>query len=503
MIKWFLRDNILFLLAIGVAIWAVVWLNMLAPYSCDDWYWGSEDFSVATITELNGRYLGTIFAMIISRVKGLRIFLCSAIIILFIIVLASAGRGNRLFFFLASAAAFFMMPLSMFSQSVIWASGFANYIPSALIVVEYLLIVRREFSEDKAPSYDGCMPVVMILLGICGALFVETITLGNIILAAAVAIYHYKRFHTHELALIGFLLGAVIGAALMFLNSVYFGVFGGDDPVGYRVINFETAGSVYFDEFHYYFCYNNFPLNLAITAVFTLLAVMRFKDMPIAKRTIVAICFAVQFIFLVESGTTYFGSSIIPVYEVKRRISGILTFAFCVSAFVDVIILFKRIQFRTYCIFLMCAAVIYTAPMLVLTPISSRCFTVAYFLFVLLFIAMLGETLNGMTPKGRKIAQQAFGLIFFMAAVISIAIYLVQYWGIDLDNTRRETIIAEALASGEKEISLSHLASDYMIGNKEILYVYMPNPISDYLMNIFKAFYHIPDDVVVTVVGGA
>lgn len=501
MIKWFLRDNILFFLAIGVAVWAVVWLNALAPYSCDDWYWGSAEFSLSSITELNGRYLGSLFAMVISKVKGLRIFLCSAILILFMIVLVAAGRGNRLFFFMAAVFAVFMMPVSMFAQSIIWASGFANYIPSALITVEYILIVRREFSDDKAPSYDGCMPVVMLLMGVCGALFVETVTIGNIVLAAAVVIYHYKRFHTCQLALIGFLVGAVIGAVLMFIDPVYFDVFGGTDPAEYRTINIAAAGSVYFDEFHYYFCYNNFPLNLAIVAVFALLSVNRFKNLSAAKRAAAIACLFVQFLFLAESGVAYFGYSFISEYEVKRMVRGCLTFAFCASALVDVIILFKSVHFRIYCVIIACAAVVYTAPMLVVTPISSRCFTITYFLFTLLFMAMLGETLKEMSPEGRRKVCFVFGFVFFAAIVLSVSARLIQYWKIDAYYDKREAIILSALASGEKEIIIPHYTTDYMVGDKELTFVHYLNPVSDYIMGFFKAFYNIPDDVVVTITG--
>lgn len=42
------------------------------------------------------------------------------------------GENHRAFFFIIAADLFVAMPLTVIKESLVWASGFANYAPSAL-----------------------------------------------------------------------------------------------------------------------------------------------------------------------------------------------------------------------------------------------------------------------------------------------------------------------------------------------------------------------------------
>lgn len=63
MVKRFIRENIIIIAAIAVALGIFIVLNCFFPYSGDDWYWGSKTFSWESITTENGRYLGALYRL--------------------------------------------------------------------------------------------------------------------------------------------------------------------------------------------------------------------------------------------------------------------------------------------------------------------------------------------------------------------------------------------------------------------------------------------------------
>ena len=48
---------------------------------------------------------------------------------------------------------FFVMPCSVFKQSVVWSAGFSNYVPSAVISLGYILLIKNVVDQKK-PVYN-------------------------------------------------------------------------------------------------------------------------------------------------------------------------------------------------------------------------------------------------------------------------------------------------------------------------------------------------------------
>lgn len=206
-------------------------LALLFPYTGDDWYWGSEiglrhlaDFFAG----YNGRYLGNLLVLVLTRSKVLDAVVMAVSYTLVCWLCFAYGKQRSLAGYLLAAVLFFLMPKSVWGQAVVWTSGFVNYVPSALISGGYMLLIRN-ITDTEPPSYEKHTWILALLLGICGALFMENITLFNICLGVAVIGYSWLKFRRWYVPHGAFLAGAVVGAVVMFTNSVYSQIAGQED----------------------------------------------------------------------------------------------------------------------------------------------------------------------------------------------------------------------------------------------------------------------------------
>lgn len=497
-VKKFVKDNIFFIAVFILAAGVALALNILYPYSGDDWYWAAQPFSLSSLIELNGRYMGTLIALIITKLPALRVIICFAVTMAAIYFLSLAGENHRWLFFLAAAALFMVMPVSISNETLVWASGFANYTPSALIVIVYITLIKNEFA-DKAPVYGKAAPYIAAALGAVGALFMETVTIGNIIVGAAVLIYHLIRFKKPETTLIAFLGGAVAGAALMFINPVYFQIAGGQDPDYERSIDFLNIASAYFNTFQYFFAYDNFWLNLFLTAMLTWLAAKNFALLKKPARAGAIISFAVKLCFLVFSGADYFGKAIV-YFRLVGVLKGILTFAFCSAVLADVLLLIKDVNVKLRCVFLIGCLLAYSLTLLVVFPVGGRNFMCAYLLFAALALTVLGENLKdtSFAEKPLAIAVTAVSL----AAVVSFGIVRIgAYSEIHSAYVAREERIIKQLEEGAENIEIDSITASGAIGAKTITYVHNVNPDNSYFMKYFREYYGISPSVSVSLPG--
>jgi len=437
MMKDYIRKNWFFIFA-GVAVTAILitlfvlfkWSKALESFLGDDLKWQDTPFSFESIIEDNGRYLGNILVIIISKINWLRIVAGVVASAALIYVLSLNSKGDRGVAFIAAAALFFVMPNVLFNQTVGWMSGFANYIPASLIVVAIAVIFKNEFADEPF-AYGKATPYLTAALGVIGAMFIETVAIGNVIIGIALLIYHFVRFKKPCVAIIAFLVGAVVGAILVFVDPVYLSVFKGEDPEAYRKVSLSLSGiiTLYCEQFQYYFVFNNYWLNLCLVGLFAWMFIREFGSLKTSSRAVIIVCLAVQTLYMADCTIDKIGIFNTELTFRTNAVRGMFTFLFCLAILLEVIFLLKDINLKLNCLYILGCILVYTLPLLAVTLESTlvpRTFIFAYMLFASLAIILLDKNIaqSGVCAKRINICVAVASSVVMVAVA---AIYIAKY----------------------------------------------------------------------------
>jgi len=154
------------------------------PYTHDDWSWGSTDGIIrlnSLFADYNGRWAGNLLVIFLTRFRFIRaVFISTTFlgIIYFIKKLINTSSESNLL----AIILFLGMPISVLAQSVAWTAGFANYVLPILIILIYLYFNKNIFSNEKV-DIKNKWSVPFLLLGFLNSLFIEHITIYNLLLS--------------------------------------------------------------------------------------------------------------------------------------------------------------------------------------------------------------------------------------------------------------------------------------------------------------------------------
>ena len=209
---------------LAAALIFCLFLAWAVPYSpIDDMQWGLDEPGLRwwLTGALNGRYVGNFFAVILSRsqlVKTLVMGLGLFALPLLTALLAARGEGGRFLpAFLLGGLGLLLIPPALWQEAGGWVSGFGNYgVPSALFLAWLLLLRHGAGRRGRTGLWGAALFLVTLALG----LFTENLTV--LMLAAGVLAAGWGLRQRRQLPLgLACLLGAVLGAALMFSGGGY------------------------------------------------------------------------------------------------------------------------------------------------------------------------------------------------------------------------------------------------------------------------------------------
>ena len=222
--------------ALGTLFLALLALCGLFPLTGDDWFREELGRRLTGPTDLletvlagwrtyNGRILGNLLAYAAGSRRLLRELLRAAF--LFGTVRLAAGHGGfrTVWGTLLTAAALLALPRDMFAQIYPWAAGFFNYVPPTALALAALRMLEDLFAERPVP---GGVPraAAVFLLGLCGALFVEHVTLYGVWAGAVLLVWSWRR-GIASAPVAAFCAGTLLGAILLFLSPSYGLIWGG------------------------------------------------------------------------------------------------------------------------------------------------------------------------------------------------------------------------------------------------------------------------------------
>lgn len=460
------------------------------PLTHDDWTWATSDGMDRLknwFKDYNGRYLGNIIEIVLTRVYLKRIFIMALFSTLLVILTAYRSKENPALNYILSLLLFLTVPVNMISQTYAWVAGFSNYITSIVLVLIYLAVIRNIF-EAVSPKYKIWMTLAVIPLGIATTLIVEHVTIYVIVMALYVIIFSFIKFRKFYYLHISYLISVIIGAAIMFSNGAYSKIMNGNDQ--YRSIDtkaadvgfFQKISDVYSEQMYPFLFSNNVVLNLFISLLCIILLVMHKEKLGIFKKIMQNILIFVftLYPFYKPLVLDTFHISFFEVYP--NGFEAVFSLIFYVSILLTVILFIKDKSLIHKLLFYLLSAIVLAGPLIFVTPFGPRCFIASY-----TFFAMFVIEISMYISTNNFVHLQKLNKLFVMISILVTTCYVYVFTMNNIVHRERIHYIHQQVNKHAKVIELTRLPYP------QFLWISTPY-IPGYQYETFKRFYHIPAD---------
>ncbi|QQE79062.1 DUF6056 family protein [Alicyclobacillus sp. SO9] len=476
-----LRKNLIILMIIVFLYYLYLAYN--TPLTWDDWTWGTS-IGLARLHsgfhDYNGRYLGNLLELWITRNGIARILLMSGFATFLVLLTGKMTRRPKMVHYFLALLSLLSVPANMFAQTYGWAAGFSNYIPAAVLTLVYLNIVKNVLDAEM-PSYSKWLTVAVIPLGIFSQLFVEHVTIYNVLASIVVigyAWYKFKRVYALHLL---YSLSAVVGAVIMFSNGAYAKIFHGHGT--YRSVamtqHVSLVSKMIHAAGHIYplLLMNNILLNITMAVLaIVILSQVGTEGTRKSLQSIlmfVLLAYPLYKVIIVDAlGIQFFG---LYAKEFEGLISAVFYLALLLTALLFVADKMTRIRLSFYLV----STVVLAAPFLVVTPFGPRCFLSSYTFFTLFAIESLAYII--------ELKQWQFSLKkpLLLAAITLMASYAYVFTFIGYTAHDRVSLIHQQVGQGKQTISVPTLPFSQFLWHSTPRH-------GSYQYETFKLFYGIP-----------
>ena len=245
------RTSVVWCIVFSVSFVLLAFFYYCIPMTIDDYFWGGEDgirLLKSFFYDYNGRYLGNMLVILLTRFKIVRVIVMPVILIALCSQMSRfiAKKRNYEYYTASLLLLFglaFIPEIKIFSQTIAWTSGFSNYVTVTLLLVMYLNLVDTDIKNPRKAFYKKRELLMACVLGLISCLFMENITIACLLLGVTVNLYYIinRKFLNKRHLFYSF--GTFLGALLMFTNSSYLKVFAGEYNDG-RVSGFRQFGLI-------------------------------------------------------------------------------------------------------------------------------------------------------------------------------------------------------------------------------------------------------------------
>ncbi len=491
--KSFVKENKgLIAISAGLIV-AFFALAMFFPYTGDDWAWGSQlgiDRLQAGFADYNGRYLGNLMVLVLTRSKLFDAIVMSLSFYALSLATYLLTKKKSLVILIASALFLICLPKAVFVQSFVWTAGFTNYVPPILIAVYYIIIVKNIFGEDM-PKYGKLTPVITFIMGAAACLFMENITIYCLALGGLVIFYSLIKFKKIFVTHCAFFGGSFVGAVIMFTNGAYLKILNNEDDyrstadkaeeLSLKDSICEHLGVIVENMFtqNIYMCILITVLTVALAFIF-LRKSRKFQTLIMLNTAIHTLSFSLIMYFHNFEHWRLFLNHDGRLNKTNAFIA-FVCFVFMFTALLQVLLCVKEKRERDTLLLLGISVGIIVAPLLVVNPIGPRCFFPPYFVIVVYLMYLIAYLTKELTEidAASKLLTTALcaataGVFIFL---FTIYVPITHYDNVRLDYVRKQ------VDEGKTTVTMCELPYNS--------YVWMPNPKSDLWKTRYKNFYHI------------
>ncbi|KAF1297245.1 hypothetical protein BAU15_06770 [Enterococcus sp. JM4C] len=395
-------------------------IGALIPLSGDDWTWAGQtglDRLSIWFDNYNGRYLGNIIEMLITRFWIIRVIFYT-IINTGIFVLIKKIIGEKSFLFNACIMALILaMPIDIYRQTYGWFAGFSNYNVSIFSTLLTIVILKKYTNNKVQPL----MQMLFFCLFFLQQLIVEHMTLYNVLLAGFVVVYTLIKKEKVSLLKYNLLVASILGAATMFSNSVYLSIINHTDS--YRTIG--TTNETLFSKVYHTITQNwmnlvitnNWLINIILSILVTI-TILKYTKKYTEKKYLI---FIPSFLF-VFSFWSFFKS----VGRINSEFFGkyflllesIAAIMFMLLIAIAIFICIEKKETKIELLFYGFSAIICVLPFLILEPLGPRCILSSYIYYILLSGKLASYNTLSLKIEGRFSPALMYGLKLALSAVI-------------------------------------------------------------------------------------
>ncbi|MBC1944087.1 hypothetical protein HCJ32_03835 [Listeria booriae] len=474
-----------------VAFLFYLYIAFRTPLTHDDWTWGIAEGMKRFhegFADYNGRYLGNIVEILITRVDWLRILVMGVFGAMMAVIPAVIAKTNSLGVYLLSFLLFLTVPATVFAQTYGWAAGFANYNTAAVCILIYLLIVKNVF-YDKTPRYNIFLTIFAVPLGLCSQLFVEHATLYNIVAGLFIIILAFVKFRKFFWFHILYFLSTIAGAVIMLSNGAYAKIFSGEDQ--YRTIDrdmgfFEKIYDIFKTTMYQFLVMDNVALNIVLGIIGILVLVKVAQNLSVIQlvfKNIFIVILTIYPLYRDVVGEVFKISS-----ENTATFEAFFSLAFYLVLVATVIMFIPGSGLKTELSFYLLSVVTLAAPLFFVTPVGPRNFIICYMFFVLFAVRVL----HFMYEENYLNLRPAYVPLLSLVVVFMIA-YSYMFTQIGRVNDARIASVKEQAESGAKVVTLQRLPY------QNYLWMSTPN-VPSYQAENFVKYYNLPKGTTLKIV---
>lgn len=478
----FFKENIIWL---GLFI-MIAFLCYLFPYTGDDWAWGSTiglDRLNSFFDNYNGRYFGNITVLVLTRSVLLKTIVMALVFTGIIYFISKCVKIKKTYTILLLIILITLMPVGIFRESISWVSGFSNYVmPTLGIVFIIYYYFKGGFKTNDKISKRIIIALLLCLLSFSVSLFMEHITIYNLILSIFLVIYTIIKSKQNLVKSISYLLGSLIGTIIMFSNSVYTSIFSHQDH--YRSVVEPSIFNIIdtlVDKILDLLIYDNYIiLGIIITLLIYIVSKSKTKTKH-EKNTKRLLCISLSFSLFYIVITNIF-----PDWNILLEYTKYFELVLGITLFITIIIslLYIKPSYRNKILFLLISIIILTGPLLFVEPIGPRCFFVIYIFYVLISLILIDYMKNILKFD----FDQGFKTILLGGALCSVIYIFFIYGYIHIKDNERLMYIKENMKYSssvvfhrlpyEDRLHCSYLGKDNSVWEMR-----------------YKLFNNIPDDI--------
>lgn len=481
------------------------WFSAQIPYCHDDLVWGtSGGLNNFLASNQNGRYLGNIIEIIMTRstvlktiIMGSCSFLLPYIMSCIICKMQQLRSELKVVCFLLCNVLLLTIDREIWQQTYSWIAGYANYCISAVFILVWINEIGNVFRKDLAFEKSSILSCILSgIVCLATQLFLETIAIYTVVASAFIIFVYIKRIGKVPSQIIFMSAGALIGLVLTFSSSVYGTLWSTGEAVeGFRELTFITnsgikgivSGFLVQTVLLFQRTFgNNLILVIGITVLLTIILIRVksrhsfLKLMLVIVNVLYVIWFlAYHFCMKVFGFGTLFPNlrSLILIAD-----SGLNLLYFAV-VIAEIVYIFKEKRlFMAKLLSLWVSTFAVIAPLIVTTELGARLFFTSDVFMIAVILILSSELIRNTSVKSMRIWMISL-LILCAVPVIS---YIGIYHQISECTKVRESIIDAAIESKAEVIVLP----DYPYED----YLWYPNP-TEHKIDEFYEFYGIDRNV--------